>query len=85
LESTIQKIHPEKEWVGQTLTFINNYDKELVSTIVDQSLVIDEDLLDEVWAVAIVAKSCLNPKLTTRPQMARILKALETPFRVVRE
>ncbi|KAI3726745.1 hypothetical protein L1987_66549 [Smallanthus sonchifolius] len=74
-----------KEWVDQTLTFINNYDKELVSKIVDQSLVIDEDLLDEVWAVAIVAKSCLNPKPAKRPQMAHILKALETPFRVVRE
>ncbi|XP_076931687.1 putative LRR receptor-like serine/threonine-protein kinase At2g16250 [Bidens hawaiensis] len=74
-----------KEWVDQTLTFINNYDKELVSKIVDQSLIIDEDLLDEVWAVAIVAKSCLNPKPAKRPQMAHILKALETPFRVVRE
>ncbi|XP_076887578.1 putative LRR receptor-like serine/threonine-protein kinase At2g16250 [Bidens hawaiensis] len=74
-----------KEWVDQKLTFINNYDKELVSKIVDQSLIIDEDLLDEVWAVAIVAKSCLNPKPAKRPQMAHILKALETPFRVVRE
>ncbi|KAK9066675.1 hypothetical protein SSX86_013998 [Deinandra increscens subsp. villosa] len=74
-----------KEWVDQTLTSINNYDKELVSKVVDQSLVIDDDLLDEVWAVAIVAKSCLNPKPAKRPQMAHILKALETPFRVVRE
>jgi hypothetical protein len=67
------------------LTFINNYDKKLVSKIVDQSLVIDEDLLDEVWAVTIVAKSCVNPKPAKRPQMARILKASETPFRVVKE
>ncbi|KAJ0527417.1 putative protein kinase RLK-Pelle-LRR-XIV family [Helianthus annuus] len=74
-----------KEWVDQTLTSINNYDKEMVSKIVDPSLVLDEDLLDEVWAVAIVAKSCLNPKPAKRPQMAHILKALETPFRVVRE
>ncbi|KAL7603205.1 hypothetical protein Lser_V15G18718 [Lactuca serriola] len=73
------------EWVEQTLSFINNYDKELVSKIVDQSLVIDEDLMEEVWAVAIVAKSCLNPKASKRPQMAHILKALENPFRVVRE
>ncbi|MFS7998953.1 putative non-specific serine/threonine protein kinase [Helianthus anomalus] len=74
-----------KEWVDQTLTFINNYDKDLISKFVDQSLVIDEDLLDEVWAVAIVAKSCLNPKPAKRPHMAHILKALENPFRVVRE
>nr|XP_043615327.1 probable LRR receptor-like serine/threonine-protein kinase At2g16250 [Erigeron canadensis] len=74
-----------KEWLDQTLTFINNYDKELVSKIVDQSLVIDEDLMEEVWAVAIVAKSCLNPKPAKRPQMAHILKALENPFRVIRE
>ncbi|KAJ0441706.1 putative protein kinase RLK-Pelle-LRR-XIV family [Helianthus annuus] len=74
-----------KEWLDQTLTFINNYDKDLISKFVDQSLVIDEDLLDEVWAVAIVAKSCLNPKPAKRPHMAHILKALENPFRVVRE
>ncbi|KAL8250619.1 hypothetical protein R6Q59_034312 [Mikania micrantha] len=57
----------------------------MVSKIVDQSLVLDDDLMDEVWAVAIVAKSCLNPKPAKRPQMAHILKALETPFRVIRE
>ncbi|KAL8230844.1 hypothetical protein R6Q57_000621 [Mikania cordata] len=74
-----------KEWIDLTLTFINNYDKEMVSKIVDQSLVLDDDLMDEVWAVAIVAKSCLNPKPAKRPQMAHILKALETPFRVIRE
>lgn len=75
----------DKEWLDQTLACINNYDKELVSKIVDQSLVIDDDLLEEVWAVAIVAKSCLNPKPAKRPQMTHILKALENPFRVVRE
>nr|GEX57803.1 probable LRR receptor-like serine/threonine-protein kinase At2g16250 [Tanacetum cinerariifolium] len=74
-----------KEWLDQTLACINNYDKELVSKIVDESLVVDEDLMEEVWAVAIVAKSCLNPKPAKRPQMAHILKALENPFRVVRE
>ncbi|XP_071710176.1 probable LRR receptor-like serine/threonine-protein kinase At2g16250 [Rutidosis leptorrhynchoides] len=74
-----------KEWVDHTLTLINNYDKESISKIIDQSLVIDEDLMDEVWAVAIVAKSCLNPKPGKRPQMAHILKALENPFRVIRE
>ncbi|KAI3759122.1 hypothetical protein L6452_06697 [Arctium lappa] len=75
----------DKEWLDRTLACINNYDKELISKIVDQSLVIDEDLLEEVWAVAIVAKSCLNPKPAKRPQMTHILKALENPFRVIRE
>lgn len=51
----------------------------------DQSLIIDEDLLEEVWAVAIVAKSCLNPKASRRPSMRHVLKALENPFKVVRE
>ncbi|XP_076892080.1 putative LRR receptor-like serine/threonine-protein kinase At2g16250 [Bidens hawaiensis] len=74
-----------KEWIDQTLSLVNNYDRDLVSKFVDQSLVIDEDLLEEVWAVAIVAKSCLNPKPAKRPQMAHVLKALENPFRVVRE
>ncbi|KAK9054369.1 hypothetical protein SSX86_025447 [Deinandra increscens subsp. villosa] len=74
-----------KEWLDQTLSFINNYDRDSISKFVDQSLVLDEDLRDEVWAVAIVAKSCLNPKPAKRPQISHILKALENPFRVVRE
>nr|GEY71580.1 probable LRR receptor-like serine/threonine-protein kinase At2g16250 [Tanacetum cinerariifolium] len=45
----------------------------------------NEDLMEEVWIVAIVAKCCLIPKPAKRPQMAHILKALENPFRVVRE
>ena len=56
-----------------------------MSKIVDQSMIIDEDLLEEVWAVAIVAKSCLNPKPSKRPLMRHIFKALENPLKVVRE
>ncbi|GAB4853895.1 hypothetical protein Ancab_018103 [Ancistrocladus abbreviatus] len=74
-----------KEWLDQTLPFINIYDKELVTRIVDPSLVYDEDLLEEVWAMAIVARSCLNPKPSRRPLMRYILKALENPLKVVRE
>ncbi|KAL0325751.1 UNVERIFIED_CONTAM: putative LRR receptor-like serine/threonine-protein kinase [Sesamum radiatum] len=61
------------------------HEKERVIKIVDQSLIIDEDLLEEVWAIAIVAKSCLNPKASRRPSMRHVLKALENPFKVVRE
>ncbi|GLU02904.1 hypothetical protein SLE2022_201370 [Rubroshorea leprosula] len=74
-----------KEWLDQTLPYITIYDKELVTKIVDPSLIVDEDLLEEVWAMAIVARSCLNPKPSKRPPMRYILKALENPLKVVRE
>ncbi|KAF5745711.1 putative lrr receptor protein kinase [Tripterygium wilfordii] len=74
-----------KEWLEQMLPCISIYNKELVTKIVDPSLIIDEDLLEEVWAMAIVAKSCLNPKPSRRPLMRYILKALENPLKVVRE
>lgn len=74
-----------KELIEGILPYINIYDKELVTNIVDPSLIIDEDLLEEVWAMAVVARSCLNPKPTRRPLMRYILKALENPLKVVRE
>lgn len=73
-----------KEWSEATQTYISMYDKELVTNIVDPSLVIDEDLLEEVWVMAIVARSCLNPKPTRCPLMRHVLKALENPLKVVR-
>ncbi|KAA3467002.1 putative LRR receptor-like serine/threonine-protein kinase [Gossypium australe] len=74
-----------KEWLEQTLRCISIYEKELVTKIMDPSLIVDEDLLEEVWAMAIVARSCLNPKPSKRPSMKHILKALENPLKVVRE
>ncbi|RAL39706.1 hypothetical protein DM860_003239 [Cuscuta australis] len=74
-----------KEWLDRILPYISIYEKELVTKIVDPSLIIDEDLLEEVWAMAIVARSCLNPKPSRRPLMRYILKALENPLKVVRE
>ncbi|XP_031387238.1 probable LRR receptor-like serine/threonine-protein kinase At2g16250 isoform X2 [Punica granatum] len=74
-----------REWLEQTLPFISAYDKELVTKIIDPSLIVDEDLLEEVWAMAIVARSCLNPKPVKRPPMKYILRALENPLKVVRE
>ncbi|KAD3066501.1 hypothetical protein R6Q59_019281 [Mikania micrantha] len=74
-----------KELLEGILPYINIYDKELVTNIVDPSLIIDEDLLEEVWAMAVVARSCLNPKPTRRPLMRYVLKALENPLKVVRE
>ncbi|KAL0314694.1 UNVERIFIED_CONTAM: putative LRR receptor-like serine/threonine-protein kinase [Sesamum angustifolium] len=74
-----------KQWLESNLPYISIHEKERVIKIVDQSLIIDEDLLEEVWAIAIVAKSCLNPKASRRPSMRHVLKALENPFKVVRE
>ncbi|XP_020226991.1 probable LRR receptor-like serine/threonine-protein kinase At2g16250 [Cajanus cajan] len=74
-----------KEWFEQVLPCISMYDKEPVTKIVDPSMVVDEDFLEEVWAIAIVARSCLNPKPSRRPPMRYILKALENPLKVVRE
>ncbi|OIW03491.1 hypothetical protein TanjilG_14716 [Lupinus angustifolius] len=74
-----------KEWLEQTLSYITIYDKERVTKILDPSLIVDEDLLEEVWAMAIVARSCLNPKPSKRPLMRHVLKALENPLKVVRE
>ncbi|KAM0859992.1 hypothetical protein ACQ4PT_046831 [Festuca glaucescens] len=73
------------DWLDNTLRYINIYEKELMSKIIDPSLIIDEDHLEEVWAMAIVAKSCLNPRSSKRPPMKYILKALENPLKVVRE
>lgn len=74
-----------EEWLARTLGYINANDMEGVSGIVDPTLVVDDDHLEEVWAVAIVAKTCLNPKPSRRPLARYILKALENPLRVVRE
>ncbi|MED6118414.1 hypothetical protein PIB30_002120 [Stylosanthes scabra] len=74
-----------KEWLEHTLSYISIYDKDQVSKIVDPNLIVDDDLLEEVWAMAIVARSCLNPKPSKRPPVRYVLKALENPVKVVRE
>ncbi|KAE8771778.1 putative LRR receptor-like serine/threonine-protein kinase [Hordeum vulgare] len=74
-----------EEWLASTLDYIETHDKEGVTNIVDPSLIVDEDHLEEVWAVSIVAKTCLNPKPSRRPLARYILKALENPLGVVRE
>ncbi|GER50361.1 leucine-rich repeat protein kinase family protein [Striga asiatica] len=74
-----------KEWLDSTLRHVSIYDKDSVTNIVDPTLMIDEDLLEEVWAMAIVARSCLNPRPNKRPIMRYVLKALENPLKVVRD
>ncbi|KAJ6847021.1 putative LRR receptor-like serine/threonine-protein kinase [Iris pallida] len=72
------------EWLDHTLASISIYEKESVAKIIDPSLILDEDLLEEAWAMAIMAKSCLNPKPSKRPLARHVLKALENPLKVVR-
>ncbi|XP_010467349.1 PREDICTED: probable LRR receptor-like serine/threonine-protein kinase At2g16250 [Camelina sativa] len=74
-----------REYMEEALPYISTNEKELVTKIIDPSLMVDEDLLEEVWAMAIIAKSCLNPKPTRRPLMRHIVNALENPLKVVRE
>ncbi|AEE87049.1 receptor protein kinase-like protein [Arabidopsis thaliana] len=74
-----------KKILTEIMPYISSQEKEPVMNILDQSLLVDEDLLEEVWAMAIVARSCLNPKPTRRPLMRHIVQALENPLRVVRE
>lgn len=74
-----------REWLEHALAQISVYDRELVAKIVDPSMIVDEDLLEEVWAMAIVARSCLNSKPSKRPPMKYVLKALENPLKVVRD
>ncbi|KAJ6389865.1 hypothetical protein OIU77_024159 [Salix suchowensis] len=74
-----------REWLEHTLAQISIHDRELVAKIVDPSMIVDEDLLEEVWAMAIVARSCLNSKPSRRPPMKYVLKALENPLKVVRD
>ncbi|CAI9769879.1 unnamed protein product [Fraxinus pennsylvanica] len=73
-----------KTWLAESLPCISIYDRNLVTKIVDPSLFIEEDHLEEIWAIAIVAKACLNPKPSKRPLMRFVLKGLENPLAVVR-
>ncbi|KAK8962712.1 putative LRR receptor-like serine/threonine-protein kinase [Platanthera guangdongensis] len=73
------------EWLEHTLSHIDINEKEPMTKIIDPSLVIYEDLLEEVWAMSIVARSCLNPKPSKRPLMKHIRRALENPLKVIRE
>ncbi|KAL3538972.1 hypothetical protein ACH5RR_002338 [Cinchona calisaya] len=68
-----------QDWMENSLPYITTNDKELFVNIMDPSLTMDEHHFFEVWAVAIVAKACLSPKPSTRPQMTYILEALQDP------
>jgi hypothetical protein len=74
----------ESEWLTNTLNYISAGDKAAITNIIDPLLLVDEDHLEEVWAVAIIAKTCLNSKPSRRPSARYVLRALENPLRVAR-
>ena len=74
-----------EEWLASTLSKINGGDKASITSIIDPLLVVDEDHQEEVWAVAIIAKTCLSAKPSRRPSARHVLRALESPLRVVRQ
>ncbi|KAJ4747333.1 Leucine-rich receptor-like protein kinase family protein [Rhynchospora pubera] len=73
------------DWIEMALTHITIQDRDSIAKIIDPSLFMYEDHLEEVWSMALVAKSCLNPRPSKRPPARYVLKALENPLRVVRE
>ena len=72
------------EWLDHTLRCIGMYNKDSVTKIIDPSLVLDEDFIQEAWATMVIAKSCLHPKPSRRPLARYVLKALENPLKVMR-
>jgi len=74
-----------EEWLASTLSKINGGDKASITSVIDPLLVVDEDHQEEVWAVAIIAKTCLSAKPSQRPSARHVLRALESPLRVVRQ
>ncbi|OEL33951.1 putative LRR receptor-like serine/threonine-protein kinase [Dichanthelium oligosanthes] len=74
-----------EEWVASTLSQINGGDKASITSIIDPLLLVDEDHQEEVLAVAIIAKTCLRAKPSRRPSARYVLRALESPLRVVRQ
>ncbi|KAL0387997.1 UNVERIFIED_CONTAM: putative LRR receptor-like serine/threonine-protein kinase [Sesamum radiatum] len=73
-----------KGWLQETLLCISDYDKESIKGIMDPLLTLDEEMLKEAWAVALIAKSCLNPNPTKRPLTRHVLRALGNPLRFVK-
>lgn len=74
-----------EEWLSNTLNHINGGDRASIAGIMDPLLLVDEDHLEEVWAVAVIAKTCLSAKPSRRPSARYVLRALENPLRVVRQ
>ncbi|CDP11914.1 unnamed protein product [Coffea canephora] len=66
-----------KDWMIKALAYIIPDKEELLINIVQSTLSWDKHLLSQVWAVSFIAKACLSPESSERPNMARILLALD--------
>ncbi|CAI9104517.1 OLC1v1003206C1 [Oldenlandia corymbosa var. corymbosa] len=73
-ENPVSPVSSTNHWKDLRLQI---YDKDLVRSILDPPLTMEEDRFLEVWAMAIVALACLHPKPSRRPQMAQVLKSLK--------
>ncbi|MCO5589291.1 hypothetical protein L7F22_043257 [Adiantum nelumboides] len=66
-------------WVEWAVSLINVHDKEALFQLLDPSLIVGGDFLDEAMVMAVVAKACLSSKVSNRPNMRHALKALRNP------
>ncbi|XP_071904097.1 uncharacterized protein [Coffea arabica] len=66
-----------EDLIANTLPYISPSNKKLVLDILDSSLIVEKNVSTQVWAVAFVAKACLSPKPSKRPQMPQVLIALK--------
>lgn len=66
-----------EDLIANTLPYIIPSNQKLVLDILDSSLIVDKNVSTQVWAVAFVAKACLSPKPSKRPQMPQVLIALK--------
>ena len=66
-------------WVESAISLINMNKKNTIYQLLDPCMVIEGDFLEEVLAVALIAKACLNYKASKRPSMQYVLKVLENP------
>jgi hypothetical protein len=64
------------------LNHINGDDRTSIADIMDPPLLLDENHLEEVWAVAIITKACLSAKPSCHPSACYMLRALVSPLRV---
>ncbi|KAL2490700.1 putative LRR receptor-like serine/threonine-protein kinase [Abeliophyllum distichum] len=63
-----------QDWLQLMLQRIEDYE----TNIIDPSLLISNSSeFDNVWATAVLAKSCLDPVPSSRPQMKSVLKDLK--------
>jgi hypothetical protein len=69
-------------FIKNMLNHINGGDRTSIADIMDPLLQLDENHLEEVWAVAIIAKTCLSAKPSRHSSACYMLRALVSPLHV---